>query len=438
MLFPNQKLQAKIKALKEELAVFREVQQDLQEEMLCFSLDKSGQFLSANERFLQSSGYRDHELVGRRLRDFVDTQSLNKAHCQKMFDAIKAGRHWHGALQLVTKAGKEAWYRIIIQRMKSVEQEHETLMVYCAELTRTITQSREQQDMMAALNRSSAVIEFSLEGVILNANDNFQKGTGYSLSQIVGQHHRMFCDPQEVQSQQYRDFWQRLASGEFVSGRFKRFDRSGDAIWLEASYNPIHDDTGKLYKVVKFATVITEQMNREEAISNTSDIAYEISQKTDAEATTGMQVLGSTIQTMNELSEQMQAASKGVFALDTQSMKVSDLVESIRGIADQTNLLALNAAIEAAWAGEQGRGFAVVADEVRLLASRTSSATEQIINVVAENKQLTEKAVQLIEQSLLKVNKALELSNEAGQVVNEIQDGARQVVDAIGQFKHSL
>lgn len=438
MLFRNQKLQAQIDALQEELTVFREVQQDLQEEMLCFSLDKRGKFITANERFLQSSGYNNNEIIGSSLRDIVVDKSLNKEHCQKMFDAIHAGRHWHGALQLATKAGKEAWYRIIIQRMKSTEQGNVELMVYCAELTRTISQSREQQDMIAALNRSSAVIEFTLDGTILNANDNFQKGTGYNLSQIVGQHHRMFCDPEETQSQEYRDFWRRLGSGEFVSGRFKRFDSAGNVVWLEASYNPIHDDTGELYKVVKFATVITTQMEREEAISDTSEIAYTISQKTDSDAATGIQVLDSTIQTMNELSDQMQAASKGIFELDSQSVKVSDLVESIRGIAEQTNLLALNAAIEAARAGEQGRGFAVVADEVRQLASRTSSATEQIINVVSENKQLTEKAVQLIEQSLTKVNKALELSNEAGQVMNDIQDGAQQVVDAISQFKRNL
>ncbi|WP_373962364.1 methyl-accepting chemotaxis protein [Marinomonas rhizomae] len=179
-------------------------------------------------------------------------------------------------------------------------------------------------------------------------------------------------------------------------------------------------------------------MEREFAISETSEIAYDISKKTDENTLKGISVIESTTQTMNELSEQMSDASKGIIELNTQSLKVADLVESIRGIADQTNLLALNAAIEAARAGEQGRGFAVVADEVRQLASRTSSATEEIIKVVGENKNLTERAVSLIEESMDKAHKALDLSTEAGHVMNDIQVGARQVVDAVSQFNTKL
>ncbi|WP_417607262.1 methyl-accepting chemotaxis protein [Oceanimonas baumannii] len=151
-----------------------------------------------------------------------------------------------------------------------------------------------------------------------------------------------------------------------------------------------------------------------------------------------MDVIDATISTMHGLSQQMGDASKGIFELDTQSLRVSELVESIRGIADQTNLLALNAAIEAARAGEQGRGFAVVADEVRSLAARTSAATEEIIQMVSENRKLTENAVSLIEESMAKAQRALALSNDAGKVMQAIQQGARQVVDAVGQFKHSL
>ena len=261
---------------------------------------------------------------------------------------------------------------------------------------------------------------------------------GYTKQQIVGKHHKMFCLPEEAGSQEYKVFWEKLRSGQFISQRFKRMDSSGNTVWLEASYNPVHDDSGELYKVIKIATVITEQMNREFAIAEASEIAHGISIKTDENTNKGMEVIDSTMQTVRELSDQMSKASDGIFELNTQSVKVSELVTSIRGIADQTNLLALNAAIEAARAGEQGRGFAVVADEVRQLASRTSSATEEIIRVVSDNKKLTENAVSLIEESMAKAHKALDLSTQASHVMKDIQVGARQVVDAVSQFNKNL
>lgn len=438
MFFSNSKLKAKIVELEKELSSFYETVTDLKEEMIFFSLDSNGTILEVNKLFLTACGYEKSDIVGRNIKEIILKKSLAKEYCQKMMASISEKEHWHGALQLVTKSGKEAWFRSIMQPKKQPVDCSIILDVYSSELTQTISQAKETQDMLAALNRSSAVIEFSLDGIILTANDNFLKGMGYSKSQIVGQHHRMFCETQEAESQEYKKFWQRLRSGEFVSDRFKRIDSRGNTVWLEASYNPIHDESGELYKVVKFATVITEQMNREFAISETSEVAYEISKKSDQDAINGKKVIESTVQTMNELSTQMGEASKGIFELNTQSMKVANLVESIRGIADQTNLLALNAAIEAARAGEQGRGFAVVADEVRQLASRTSKATEEIIGVVGDNKKLTEQAVSLIEQSMDKAQKALDLSTEAGHVMNDIQEGAKQVVDAVSQFNNKL
>jgi methyl-accepting chemotaxis protein len=167
-------------------------------------------------------------------------------------------------------------------------------------------------------------------------------------------------------------------------------------------------------------------------------MAFDISKKTDENTGKGIEVLKSTIATMEQLSVQMREASAGVFDLDKQSQKVAVLVNNISSIADQTNLLALNAAIEAARAGDQGRGFAVVADEVRQLALRTSSTTVEIVDVVNDNKKLTENAVSLIEQSLIKVKDALDLSNNAGVVMNEIQSGAREIVDTVGKFNENL
>lgn len=432
MWFTNRNLLSENTYLKEQAAEYENIQKDLKKEMLYFLLSKNSTIIEVNEIFAAALDSKVDELIGKNFNDLILKKSINKPHTQKLLLAINNLNHWHGALQLKTKTDRELWLRSIAQPING------ELAVYSAELTRTISQSREKEDMLAALSRSSAVIEFSLEGIILNANDNFLNAMGYSQSQILGKHHSMFCDPHEVESSAYKQLWSELKQGRFISDRFKRIDSRGNEVWLEASYNPIHDDNGDLYKVAKFATVITEQMRREQAISQTAEIAFDISKQTDADAENGLEVVKQTISTMNALSKKLEIASESINKLDVQSAKVAELVDSIKSIADQTNLLALNAAIEAARAGEQGRGFSVVADEVRLLASRTSTATEQIIGVVTENKVLTQDAVTQIKSSLVEAKDALELSNSAGSVIDDIQKGAKEVVEAVGQFKTNL
>lgn len=438
MIFAGKKLRQELQSQADELNIYREIQADLEAEMVCFRLNLNGEFIAANRKFTEATGYSQQDLASLKLKSILVEDSRQKAHSVRLLEAISTGSHWHGALQLQTRQGGEVWLRTLIHPVKGRDGGASTLFAYCAELTRTISRSRANEDMLAALHRSSAIIEFSLDGIVLAANDNFLQAMGYSRDQVVGKHHRMFCSEADSESDDYQLFWDRLGAGEFFSGRFQRFDRYGNAVWLEATYNPIHDEAGTLYKVAKLASVITEQVEREAAITETSDIAYEISRQTDAGASKGMDVISTTIDSVGRLSAKMEEASNGILELSEQSSKVAELVQSIRGIADQTNLLALNAAIEAARAGDNGRGFAVVADEVRQLAFRTSSATEQIIEVVAQNRALTEKAVSQIEQSQQEAQAALGYSNEAGAVVTAIRSGARQVVDAVRQFKERL
>ncbi len=433
MFRSDKKLLSRISELEDELSAFYSAQEVLTKEMLYFSLNNNGTITDANDRFLKSCGYREDEIEGRKINEFISKSSAGKQHCQNMFDSIHHGRLWHGALQFIIKSGEEAWYRGFILPRASKKGGEVLMHVYLAELTRTISKSIELEDMLAGIDRSSAIIEFDLGGNVLKANENFLKTMRYKLDEIVGQHHRIFCDPHEVETQEYKDFWARLRSGEMISKRFRRIDKQGNEVWLEASYNPIRKESGELYKVIKFATDITKQMQSERINKENSKIAYDVSRKSDEDAMAGIEVVNSTIETMGELTAQMGKANEGISELNVQSIKVSDLVASIRGIADQTNLLALNAAIEAARAGEQGRGFAVVADEVRQLASRTSKATEEIIQVVGDNKKLTQNSVSQIEISLEKAEKALGLSNKAGEVMSRIQLGAKHVLDAIGQ-----
>jgi methyl-accepting chemotaxis protein len=432
MWFSKKKLLDEISLLKLEVENFQTIKKELREEMLFCLIDDNSQILEVNNAFCEALGYSSAYLVGKELRELLLEDFYNSNNGQQLLESIATKTHWNGPIQYSTKSGQEAWLRSIVQPSGG------EISVYATEQTKAISKSREKKDLLAALEHSTAIIEFSLDGIVLNANENFLNAVGYSKAEILGKHHRIFCDSEYTASAEYEELWNNLKQGNYVSDRFKRLDKQGNTIWLEASYKPIHDDKGVQYKVVKFATEITDQMNREFAIAEASQIAYEVSQRTDADADNGLRVIEEAIQRVNLLSSQLESASTGINNLDIQSEKISKLVESIKSIADQTNLLALNAAIEAARAGDQGRGFSVVADEVRQLASRSSSATEEIIAVVSENKVLTQEAVTQINASLNESREALELSNKAGSVINDIQTGAKEVVEAVSQFRTNL
>ena len=183
---------------------------------------------------------------------------------------------------------------------------------------------------------------------------------------------------------------------------------------------------------------MTEQVEREQAISAAAEIAFSTSKQTDNTATEGSEVIKELVSVMNSLAEKMVKASEGIVELDEQSQQIATIINSISGIAEQTNLLALNAAIEAARAGDQGRGFAVVADEVRQLASRTTAATEEIVSVVQRNQSLTSDAVARVNAGKEQAERGAALADDAGNVIVEIQSGAKEVVDAVGQFSQSL
>ncbi|MDR8373212.1 PAS domain-containing methyl-accepting chemotaxis protein [Pseudomonas lactis] len=434
----NTGLKQELTALREELSSLLQVKESLENEMLCLTLDPEGRVEWANANFLQELAYSLSEIVGRAIEDLVPAHVRQDPFQLRFKHALARGEHFAGAVRLMRGNGKEAWLRSIVQPVRSSEGRIKQFSMFSSDLTRTIESSREHENLITALMRSTALIEFDLEGHVLTANDRFLGAMGYSLAQIEGKHHRMFCEPQEYNSAEYQQFWKRLNAGEFVAARFKRVDSHGRLVWLEATYNPVVDANERLYKVVKFATVITDQVNREQAVAEAANIAYSTSLQTDDSAQRGTTVVTQAVDVMRDLAQHMQQAGEGIEALNAQSQVIGSIVKTISGIAEQTNLLALNAAIEAARAGEQGRGFAVVADEVRQLASRTSKATEEIVGVVRQNQDMARDAVALMADGRAQAEQGLALAAEAGTVIVEIQDGAQKVVSAVGQFANQL
>ncbi|MFP6851272.1 MAG: PAS domain-containing methyl-accepting chemotaxis protein [Pseudomonas sp.] len=433
----NTRLKNEIQALQAELAICRQMQNGMDARMVSVTLYANFSIKQVNDNFARMLGYTAQQLEGRGMDQLVP-EYVKQLDCYRnLRNAVQKGESVIDKYRFIKADGKLAWMRAMWQPLRDESGKLFSIQCYGTDITEAVDVAAENAAFIQALLRSTAVIEFDLGGHVLTANEQFLRGMGYSLGQIKGKHHSMFCEPHEASSE-YKAFWERLNRGEFIASRFKRIDSGGRVVWLEATYNPVRDAQDKLYKVVKFATLVTEQVEREAEVSQAASVAFEISQQTDLSAQRGAAVVQDTVLTMRKISEEMQSASTGIEALGKQSLLISSIVQTIGGIAQQTNLLALNAAIEAARAGEQGRGFAVVADEVRQLAGRTSTATEEIVSVVQQNQALVDETVRDMASSRGQAEQGLQLANEAGAVIVEIQDGARQVVAAVERFANQL
>ena len=437
-MFFTQPLKERIAQLEDELFSVSQVKDTLDNRMFTLELDREGHITFANTQVLAELGFTEAQLIGKPLLDLVPSSAKDAKHYLHFKQAILDKSAWVGAVQLLNAQDQHVWLRAFFHPTLNKQQGFEKFDLHASVLTRTIETSRENKDLVKAINRSMAVIEFDLEGHVLKANDQFLAGVGYAKEEIIGKHHRMFCEPAEANSTGYTEFWQKLQKGQFISSRFKRVNKFGEPIWLEATYNPVFNEQDVLYKVVKFATVITEQVNLEMAVSQAADIAYGTSTETDKAAKQGATVLDEMVHVMDDLAKQMEQAAAEMAELDKQSQQIAAIVQSISSIAEQTNLLALNAAIEAARAGEQGRGFAVVADEVRQLALRTSNSTVEIVDVVKQNRSLTKHTVEVIELGKTKAELGFNLASESGSMMSDIQHGAQKVVDAVGQFSQKI
>ncbi|WP_370674564.1 PAS domain-containing protein [Pleomorphomonas sp. PLEO] len=426
----------------------------LDRSLAVIEFDPTGKVITANANFLKVMGYELAEIVGKHHSMFVDPKEVQSPSYAAFWRDLSAGQFMSAEFRRVAKGGRAVWIQGTYNPLLDKSGKLYRVVKFASDVTERKLKDARVQGEIDAINRAQAVVAFEPDGTVIEANENFLKALGYRPEEIVGKHHSMFVTPEERNSPAYKKFWEDLRSGQFKSDEFHRLGKGNRDVFLQATYNPIFDLSGRLIRVTKFATDITAVMERRrkrqaaqtEINRELGEVAGMIA-RSNAEAAGANSTAGTTasnvqavaagaeelVSSVAEISRQVSVAlsvsqdavtqadtaTKVVSGLAVAAQKIDQVVELINTIAGQTNLLALNATIEAARAGEMGKGFAVVAQEVKQLAAQTSRATDEIASEIAAVQTISSKAVESIDGITAIIGRINDISSSIASAVEE-------------------
>ncbi len=460
--------------------------------MIEFTLD--GTVVNANANFCNALGYRPEEIKGQHHSKFVDPTYAKSPEYRQFWNDLKNGIFQAGEFRRVKSDGSDIWIQasynpILDDSGKAYKVVKLASDISAAKQAALASQAQAQEftNQINGFSASQAMIEFNLDGTVVNANANFCNALGYRLEEIKGQHHSRFCDPTYTKSPEYRQFWNDLNNAKFSAGEFCRVKKDGSEIWIQASYNPVLDKNGKAYKVIKLATDITIQKQNTIAaamakgqaeadkiakvLENVALSADQIDQGSQQIATSSqslsegaseqaanLEEISASLEEMTSMTTQsadnsrqaatlseeaaksskkgeqeMTAMSQAMDEIKKSSAEISKIIRVIDEIAFQTNLLALNAAVEAARAGEAGKGFAVVAEEVRNLAQRSAEAAKNTSSMIEESTKRADNGVSIAKRVSTSLEEIGASTTKVNTLLAEIASAAKEQAEGIAQ-----
>jgi methyl-accepting chemotaxis protein len=240
------------------LAVYQAL--DRVQAIIEFNLD--GTVVSANENFLRLFGYELDDIVGKHHRIFCDPALADSDAYAEFWNGLGRGEHRSAEFKRLAKDGREIWLQASYNPVFDDHGVPIRVVKFATDVTAARLQHAESEGKLRAIDRALAVIEFELDGTVITANENFLRILGYGLDEVIGKHHRIFCEPGYSETAEYTEFWQKLGRGEYHADEFKRISKDGGEVWLQASYNPIFDVEGRPVKIVKFASDITLEVQK--------------------------------------------------------------------------------------------------------------------------------------------------------------------------------
>ncbi len=337
-----------------------------------FELD--GTIITANENFLKTVGYTLEEVKGKHHSMFADPVYARSPEYRQFWDKLGRGEFDSGRYKRIAKGGKEIWIQASYNAILDRGGRPFKVVKFATDITEQKMRDLDVEGQLAAINKAQAVIEFTLEGKVLHANQNFLNALGYTLEEIRGQHHSMFVDPAYRQSAEYRQFWEKLGRGEFDANQYQRFGKGGKEIWIQASYNPILDANGKPFKVVKYATDVTATVK---AVQQTREVVAAVKE--------------------NDMTQRI--------PLEGKSGDIAQLCEGVNGLLDtMTDILV---------------DIKTAASEVNNASSEISASTTDLSQRTEEQASSLEETSAAMEEMSATVKKNAENAQQANQFANE-------------------